>query len=92
VDERPKVVRQVSPVYPEGAVAEGMQDIVVLKVLVGTTGRPEDIQVLRGSAKAPALDAAAIAAVRQWEFTPAKKNGQPVPCWFNVGVPVQPRQ
>jgi serine/threonine-protein kinase len=89
VDERPQVVRQVPPVYPEGAIALRVQDVVVLTVLVGPTGRPEDIQVLRGSQKASALDAAAVTAVRQWEFSPAKKNGQPVPCWFNVGVPFQ---
>ena len=90
VDVRPQVVRQVPPVYPERAVALRVQDVVVLKVLVGPTGRPEDIQVLRGSQKGSALDAAAVAAVRQWEFYPARKDGQPVSCWFNVGVPFQP--
>jgi len=90
VDVRPQVVRQVPPVYPEGATAQRVQDVVVLKVLVGPTGRPEEIQVLRGSQKVSAFDAAAVAAVRQWEFFPARKDGQPVACWFNVGVPFQP--
>jgi protein TonB len=77
-------------VYPESAARRKVQDVVVLKVLVGPNGRPEDIEVLRGSQKDPALDAAAIAALRQWTFTPARKGGQPVPCWFNVGVPFPP--
>ena len=32
------------------------------------------------------LGAAAAATVRQWSFAPAKKKGQPVSCWVNVGV------
>ena len=90
VDVRPEVVRQVPPVYPEDALAQRLGDIVVLKVLVGATGRPEDIQVLRGSQKTPAFNAAAITAVRQWAFSPARKNGLPVPCWWAVGVPFEP--
>jgi len=90
VDVRPEVVRQVPPVYPESALAQRLQDIVVLKVLVGATGRPEDVEVLRGSQKTPAFDAAAITAVRQWAFSPARKNGRPVPCWWAVGVPFEP--
>jgi serine/threonine-protein kinase len=72
VDVRPNVVIQVTPVYPESAARRKVQDVVVLKVLVGPNGRPEDIEVLRGSQKDPALDAAAIAALRQWTFTPAR--------------------
>ena len=90
VDVRPEVVRQVPPIYPEGALAQRLQDVVVLKVLIGPTGRPEDIQVLRGSQKTPAFNAAAITAVRQWAFSPARKNGLPVPCWWAVGVPFEP--
>ena len=90
VDVRPEVVRQVPPVYPEGALAQRLRDIVVLEVLVGATGSPEDIQVLRGSQKTPAFNAAAITAVRQWAFSPARKNGLPVPCWWAVGVPFEP--
>ena len=42
--------------------------------------------------RVPCLDGAEIAAVRQWTFKPAKKDGQTVPCWFNVGVPFPPKR
>ena len=42
--------------------------------------------------RVPCLDGAEIAAVRQWTFKPAKKDGQTVPCWFNVGVPFAPKR
>jgi protein TonB len=91
VDVRPEVLTQLPPVYPDDAAKQNVQDVVVLQVLVDTAGRPESVKLLRGSRKAPALDSAATAAVRQWTFKPAKKNGQPVPCWFNVGVPFPPK-
>jgi len=90
VDVRPKVLTQVAPNYPDEAAKQMVQDVVVLQVLVDPSGRPQTIKVLRGSQKAPLLDGAAAAAVRQWTFSPATKDGQPVPCWFNVGVPFPP--
>jgi serine/threonine-protein kinase len=90
VDVKPEVIAQVAPNYPDEVAKQHVQDVVVLQVLVDETGRPRNIRLLRGSRKAPLLDGAAAAAVRQWTFSPAKKNGQPVPCWFNVGVPFPP--
>ena len=91
VEVRPEVLTQTPPTYPEDAAKQSVQDVVVLQVLVDVSGRPESIKVLRGSRKAPSLDEAATAAVRQWTFKPARKNGEPVRCWFNVGVPFPPK-
>lgn len=89
VDERPQVVREVPPVYPADALARRLEDVVIVKALVAEDGRVADVQVLRRSQKSPAFEAAAIEAVRQWVFTPARRKGQAVACWFNVGVPFQ---
>jgi protein TonB len=69
---------------------QNVQDVVVLQVLVGPAGSAEEVRILRGSRKASSLDAAAVAAVRRWTFNPALKDGKPVSCWFNVGVPFAP--
>jgi serine/threonine-protein kinase len=90
VDVKPEVLTQVPPVYTDDAVKQNVRDVVVLQVLVDASGRPQTIKLLRGSQKAPLLNGSAAAAVRQWTFSPAKKNGEPVPCWFNVGVPFPP--
>jgi serine/threonine-protein kinase len=92
VDERPSVRRQVPAAYPADALQRRVEDVVILRVLVTTSGTAGDVQVLRGSKKDVAFDAAAITAVRQWTFTPAKKAGRAVECWFNVGVPFQLRR
>jgi serine/threonine-protein kinase len=90
VDVKPEVLTQVPPIYTEDAAKQNVKDVVVLQVLVDANGRPQTIKLLRGSQKAPLLNGSAAASVRQWTFSPAKKDGQPVPCWFNVGVPFPP--
>jgi len=89
VDERPRVLKQEAAVYPREAARLKLQDVVVVKVLVGPTGRVEDVQILKHASKDVAFDAAALKAVRQYTFAAARKKGQPVACWFNVGVPFQ---
>ncbi|MEW5982518.1 MAG: TonB family protein [Acidobacteriota bacterium] len=89
VDQRPVVTRQVEPVYPPDAARRGVEDVVVLKVVVLATGRVDDVEVLRRSKKDAAFDAAAMAAVRQWEFSPARRDGTAVNCYYNVAVPFQ---
>jgi serine/threonine-protein kinase len=90
VDVKPEVLTQVPPIYTDDAVKQNVKDVVVLQVLVDANGRPQTIKLLRGSQKAPLLNGSAAASVRQWTFSPARKNGEPVPCWFNVGVPFPP--
>ena len=90
VDTKPEVLAQVAPIYPPDAEAQKVQDVVVLQVLVDAAGRPQTIRVLRGSRKSGLLDGAATESVRQWTFKPAMKNGRPVACWFNIGVPFPP--
>jgi periplasmic protein TonB len=80
----------VPPLYPDDALAQRVQDTVILQVLVGPAGSAEEIRVLRGSRKAPSLNDSAVAAVRQWVFDPARKGGRTVSCWYNVGVPFEP--
>jgi protein TonB len=88
VDVRPQVASRV-----EARVAGRpcqAPEVLVLRVLVSSAGRPADVRLLRGSRTDPAADRAAMAAVRQWRFTPAQRRGQSVDCWLNVGVPVHP--
>jgi eukaryotic-like serine/threonine-protein kinase len=89
VDRGPRVLKQVAPTYPPGAARRRLQDVIVLKALIDVAGRVADVRIIKGSAKDHSFDAAAVDAVRQWSFAPARKAGQPVACWLNVGVPFQ---
>ena len=44
-----------------------IQGIVILEATITPQGRVQDVKVLRG---VPALDEAAVEAVRQWTYTP----------------------
>jgi len=73
----PAVTFRVTPRYPREARQARVEGTVLLRVIVGRDGAVErEIQVIRSL---PALDAAAIAAIAQWRFSPALgHSGQPV--------------
>jgi TonB family protein len=73
----PKLVTFVEAAYPEAERAAGRTATVVLQVALSATGTVDDA-VVQASA-GPAFDAAALAAVRRFVFTPAELDGQPGP-------------
>jgi periplasmic protein TonB len=79
----PTKVRDVSPVYPPIAQAARVQGMVIIETLIGVDGHVQSARVLRSI---PLLDAAAIAAVTQWAYTPTLLNGTPVPVIMTVTV------
>lgn len=73
VIQAPRVVTAVDPVYPAAARSAGWEGSVILKVQVLTSGLPGSISILQSSGQA-VLDDAAVAAARQWRFTPARNQ------------------
>lgn len=67
----PHVLQQVNAAYP--AAASGVTGTVVLEVTVSANGGVENINVVQSVD--PALDAAALEAMRGWSFAPARKDG-----------------
>lgn len=84
VEELPDAAKRVPPTYPEAARKAGVHGLVVVQALVGRDGRVQDARVVWS---VPGLDAAALEAVRQWEFKPARAKGEPVAVW--VAVPIK---
>ncbi len=82
VTKKPEVVKRVSAQYPESAKTAGLQGNVVLKMLIGGDGRVQEVKVLKSDS--PELEAAAIDAAKQFVFTPAEKDGEPVRVWLAV--------
>jgi protein TonB len=87
VNDVPQVLTKVEPHFP-GDAERVTGDIVIVRVLVSQAGHPSLISVLRRSKAGPAVDEAVVAAVKRWTFTPARKRGETVSCWYHVGVPV----
>ena len=57
----------------------------MLDIFVDEQGNPFEISVLSSSGY-PALDNAAIAAVKRWEFAPEKRNNQLVKSRVHIPV------
>lgn len=75
-----------APSYPVAALRAGQQGTVLLRVLVGTDGRPAEVSVQTSSGHR-ALDLAARSQVlRSWRFQPAMQNGQAVQAYGLVPV------
>lgn len=79
----PTKVRDALPIYPAIAQAARVEGIVILEATIDINGQVREARVLRSI---PLLDEAALAAVRQWEYTPTLLNGRPVPVVMTVTV------
>jgi periplasmic protein TonB len=79
----PQKVAHVNPAYPPAALAARVQGTVIIEAIIGPTGRVERARVVKSE---PLLDEAALAAVRQWRYTPTLLNNTPVSVILTVSV------
>ncbi|MGD2153511.1 MAG: TonB family protein [Gemmatimonadales bacterium] len=71
--------------YPRHLQEAGIGGTVHVSVLIDTSGRVQNARIVRSSGRG-ALDAAALRAVREFLFTPAYRNGAPVPMWMQIPI------
>jgi protein TonB len=73
---QPEIILKVNPKYPEEAKKEKIEGIVILEIIIEPDGKVSDIKALQDPDSR--LTAAAIEAVRQWQFQPARdEQGKP---------------
>ena len=60
------LLKEVEPVYPDAARRAGIQGLVVVTYSLDPNGRPTTLKVTKS---VPGLDDAALAALRQWQYT-----------------------
>jgi len=75
VDENAEILKRVDPKYPKNARKKGISGSVILAGMVDIEGKINNLKVVESI---PELDEAALVAVEQWVFKPAKKNGEAV--------------
>jgi TonB family protein len=80
----PRLLREVKAQYSEEARRRGISGSVVLEIVIRNNGTVGDVTVLRGLGYG--LDERASAAVRAWQFAPARRLGQPVDVIVEVEV------
>ena len=83
---RPVIRHQVKPVYPAGLSQMGMAGRVVAETIIDVDGRLKRCRVLERQGGGPAMTYAALDALRQWRFDPARLDGQPVKVYYVLTV------
>jgi TonB family protein len=79
----PVVVKSAKPTYTRQAMDARVQGEVLLDARVDAKGRVTHVRVVRSLAM---LDAQAEAAAKQFEFRPARKDGDPVPAIVRMAL------
>ena len=79
----PRLIKKVEAAYPEDAKKAGIEGVVILEVTTDKNGRVTKTGILRSI---PALDQAAIDAVKQWVYEPKIIDGKPTRVIFTVTV------
>ncbi|HUK32676.1 MAG TPA: energy transducer TonB [Vicinamibacterales bacterium] len=74
----PTVVVQVQPQYTPEAMANRIEGVVVLSVVVQADGTVGDVAVEQSLDDTTGLDRQAVNAMKQWTFKPGTKDGKPV--------------
>ncbi len=81
--KEPRKLKNVAPIYPDIAARAMVEGVVILEIAIEPNGKVDDVRVLRSI---PLLDAAAVAAARQWVFAPTLYRGVPVSVTMTVSV------
>ena len=83
VEQKPELIKFVNPVYPEMARRAGLQGQVLVAFIVTREGRVVEPQVLKGP---EIFRAAALEAVRQFQFKPAMQNDRGVAVRMTIPI------
>ena len=83
----PQILRSPKAPYPEAARQAGIEGTVILKIQILENGRSGQVSVYKSSGS-DLLDQAAVAAVTNWRFIPAKvrDTGQTIACSTTLPV------
>ncbi|MDO9365836.1 MAG: energy transducer TonB [Methylotenera sp.] len=73
------------PQYPPMSRRIGEEGRVLFKVLVNANGDPETVEIASSSGS-ERLDNAALTAVKQWRFVPAKRNNVAISAYVTVPI------
>lgn len=84
----PRYRTNPAPIYPALARSRRQEGLVLVRVSVTAEGRPSRIELERSSGFS-ALDEAALEAVREWEFEPARVGARAVSSEIQVPVRFQ---
>ncbi len=86
-EDPPKLVHHVKSEYPKLAKELGIEGSVGLRVEICEDGTVGEVKVIKSLMPGPeGIDQAAVKAVKQFKYTPAKFKGEPVAVWLEFAL------
>lgn len=82
--DAPRLLHEVKADYSESARRRRIEGDVELEIVVNRDGSVGQVTVTKGLGDG--LDQRAVAAVRQWQFSPARRRGEPIDVIVEVSV------
>ena len=86
VDEMPRTIESVAPIFPEMARIAGVQGEVWVRAFIDKNGNVRDVIIFKPSGTNVGFEESAIAAAKLTTWTPAISNGQPVGVWISYKI------
>jgi protein TonB len=86
--ELPRRIRIVAPTFPQSARDQGVQGSVTFQALIDKYGFVRGTPLAINDAPAD-LELAALDAIRQWQYAPARLNGEPIAFLTEITVNFQ---
>ena len=80
----PKKIRTPRPKYPFGKYQACVDGPIIVQVIIDEEGMPTQPRLL--TTQDPTLGFAAMEALRNWRFKPARLGGEPVSVYYNLTV------
>ena len=80
----PRLIHQVYPTYDPGSRGLRIAGKIVIRLIVTSKGLPKDLSIVKGLDDK--VDQSALAAVKEWRFDPAKREGMPVAVRVEVEI------
>ncbi|HEX9945877.1 MAG TPA: energy transducer TonB [Thermoanaerobaculia bacterium] len=82
----PRIIRQARPKFPEGLRQMGVSGNLAVETIIDRDGVPRQPLVLSTQGVGPAMKYAALEALRQWRFEPARLEGEPVKVYYVLTI------
>ena len=83
-----KVLEQEFPRYPDSARKDRLDDVLVVRYVIGTNGRVTDVSIIE-HAKNPLFEAPTLDVIRRWRFRPMMVNGKAIEVVHEVEIAYQ---
>ena len=84
-DDPPVAITPIRPIYPEIAQEAGIEGVVIVQAFIDEKGRVKETLILKGVPNT-GLDEAAMEAIRNTRFRPAKQRERAVGVWISIPV------